>query len=105
MTIIQRENIHWLYWTNKQGKLENIDDLPAVIWKKNNDKEWFKNGKRHRLFAPAVTSLDGTEEWYVNGKNITDQILVWANENDIDLTNMTPEDKLYFKLIWECFGT
>jgi hypothetical protein len=30
-------------------------------------KEWYQNGKRHRLDGPAVESSDGSKEWWING--------------------------------------
>jgi hypothetical protein len=31
----------------------------------------------HRLYAPAIIGEDGTQEWLVNGRLITDQVLEW----------------------------
>jgi len=31
-------------------------------------KQWYVNGKLHRLDGPAWDQLDGTKQWYVNGK-------------------------------------
>lgn len=32
------------------------------------DKEWFKNGKKHREDGPAVIYNDGQQEWWFDGK-------------------------------------
>ena len=29
-------------------------------------KQWYANGKRHRLDGPAIELADGTKSWYVN---------------------------------------
>ena len=34
----------------------------------NGDKEWFLNGKLHRVDGPAVEYADGTKHWYLDGK-------------------------------------
>src|SRR5690606_13282209 len=36
---------------------------PAVEWA-NGDKEWYKNGNRHREGGPAVERANGDKEWY-----------------------------------------
>ncbi len=34
-------------------------------------KEWWLDGKLHRLDGPAVENPNGNNEWYVNGCDIT----------------------------------
>ena len=34
----------------------------------NGDKEWFLNGKLHRVDGPAVEYADGSKRWYIDGK-------------------------------------
>ncbi len=34
----------------------------------NGIKEWWKNGKRHRLDGPAIEWVDGTKEWWIDGQ-------------------------------------
>ena len=43
-----------------------------VTWG-NGDKEWFVNGKLHRLDGPAVEFADGTKVWYIDGKPGTEK--------------------------------
>jgi len=33
----------------------------------NNRKEWYKNGKLHRLNGPAIEYKNGFKKWYRNG--------------------------------------
>lgn len=55
-------------YKNKNFKLHNEYDLPAVIWA-NNSKFWYKNGKRHRDGdLPAIVYPDGFQAWYKNDK-------------------------------------
>jgi hypothetical protein len=34
----------------------------------NGTKEWYLDGKRHRVDGPAIEYADGTKCWYLNGK-------------------------------------
>ena len=44
------------------------EDGPACEYP-SGAKDWYHNGKRHRIGAPAYISSDGEiEEWFVNGK-------------------------------------
>ena len=33
------------------------------------------NGKRHRVGGPAIERADGTKEWYLNGKELSEDDL------------------------------
>lgn len=56
-----------LCWYNKPGQLHR-ENGPARI-SPHGDKEWWVNGKRHRLEdLPAIEQSNGTREWWVNGK-------------------------------------
>ena len=58
---------------------------------------------RHRLDGPAVLRKDGDTIWFVNGRFIDHLIKSWAKENDINLDNLSDEDKILIKLVWaEC---
>jgi len=52
------------YALDSRFKLLHKLDGPAVI-RKNNQKEWYINGKRHRIGEPAVIG-PSIEEWWVN---------------------------------------
>ena len=34
----------------------------------NGTKQWFLNGKRHRVDGPAIEYTNGTKSWFLNGK-------------------------------------
>jgi len=52
---------------NDKNELHSFNDKPAI---KYNDltKEWYKEGKLHRLNGPAVDYIYGTKFWYKEGK-------------------------------------
>jgi hypothetical protein len=96
------------------------EDGPAII-RQNGTKEWYINGKHHREDGPAIIYPDGTQEWFLNGNlhredgpayigsnvyqqswyindiNITKEVNNWANERNINLNNMSDEDKMILK--------
>ena len=51
------------------GKLHRVDG-PAFEYS-NGYKEWYLNGKRHREDGPAIEGANGTKAWYLNGKQLT----------------------------------
>lgn len=58
------------------------------------------NGQLHCLDGPARIFSNGTQEWWVNGYEVTLKINQWAIVRDIDLKNLTEEDKLIIKVEW-----
>jgi hypothetical protein len=48
------------------GKFHRVDG-PAVE-RANGTKEWHLNGKLHRVNGPAVEWSDGAKQWYMDGK-------------------------------------
>ena len=44
------------------------DNFTGIIEYSDGSKEWFVDGKRHRLDGPAVEYPDGSKYWYVDGK-------------------------------------
>lgn len=59
-----------------------------------------QTGQLHCLYGPALTFRDGKQEWFINGYEVTVQINQWAIDRDIDLKNLTEEDKLIIKVEW-----
>ena len=53
-------------WRNERGLLHR-EDGPAVECV-NGSKEWYINGKRHREDGPAVVWADGGKDWCINGR-------------------------------------
>ena len=81
----------------------HCEDGPAVEYS-DGEKQWYLNDKLHRLDGPAVEYSDGTKLWWINGNHIDKEITKWANENDIDLGNLSVDDKLLIKLTWADYG-
>jgi hypothetical protein len=75
----------------------HMEDGPAYI-DSNGTQEWYLNGNLHREDGPAIIWPDGRQEWYLNGKEITKEVTNWANERNIDLNNMSDEDKMILKI-------
>ncbi len=80
----------------KDGK-RHREDGPAIIYA-NGRQYWYKDGKRHREDGPAVIWPDGTQYWYINNKDITNDITIWAKDRNIDLNNLSDNDKMILKL-------
>ncbi len=80
----------------KDGKLHR-EDGPAVIWP-DGTQMWYKDGEFHREDGPAIVYSDGRQFWYKNGKNITDDIINWAKDRNIDLNNLSDDDKVILKI-------
>ena len=58
------------YWEN--GKLHRLDG-PAVEYADGYKAYWI-NGKKHRLDGPAIESMYGIKEYFVNDVYVTDKI-------------------------------
>jgi hypothetical protein len=59
-------------WYNDNRRFHR-DDGPAVEYQHeytNGSKEWYIDGRLHRLDGPAIEWNDGDQEWYINGKRI-----------------------------------
>ena len=39
----------------------------------NGDREWYQNGKLHRVDGPAVEYANGHKEWWINGVQLTQE--------------------------------
>lgn len=74
------------------------EDGPAVEYI-NGRKEWRIVGRLHRMDGPAAIYLD-REEWWINGCNATIEIQEWAKELNIDLNNLTEDDKVLIAIKW-----
>jgi hypothetical protein len=70
---------------------------PTLKTYKDGAQVWYLNDKCHREDGPAYIGSDGTQYWYLNGKHITEEVTNWAKERNIDLNNMSDEDKLILK--------
>jgi hypothetical protein len=86
---------------DENGQLHN-DNGPAIeYW--DGGGEWFRHGIRHRLDGPAILKMNGEISWYINGYFATDRLTKWADERNIDLENLTDEDKAIIIMEWSNF--
>ena len=68
----------------------------AVVFRKRIELVWYY----HRLDGPTVIYDNGRKEWWINGFGVTTPIRSWAKDNDIDLDNLTNDDKVLINLAW-----
>lgn len=55
----------------------HCEDGPAIEWR--GSKFWYKNGERHREDGPAIERADGTKEYWIDGKRLTKEEVVYWN--------------------------
>ena len=89
-------------WRNEKGQTHR-EDGPAVI-RSNGSQYWYIHGKLHHLYGPAFVRSDGHFEWCIHDNDVTKQIQKWAKERDIDLNNLTDEDKMIIMIEWGNYG-
>ena len=44
------------------------ENYTGIVIYSDGSKEWWVNGKRHRIDGPAVEYANGNKFWYINGK-------------------------------------
>lgn len=79
------------------GKLHR-ENGPAIVDQDGNEY-YFSNGKLHRLDGPAIIE-DGFEEWWINGRGVSDEIIQWAKELNIDLDDLSEDDVILINMKW-----
>ena len=82
-----------LLWT-QNGKIHRDGDKPAWICS-DGTLYWCQNGQWHRSCGPAVIRSDGRQEWWINGKDITQEVNEWLAGEE---WQGTPEQIVEFKL-------
>lgn len=90
------------------GNLYIEKDLDRLIINWNFYRHLYNN-VIHRLDGPAMVKYTfdkkiGEQIWSINGYNVTEKLQSWANERNIDLTNLTEEDKLVIQMEWRNYG-
>jgi len=73
------------YYKDKAMTIFHRTDGPAVEWV-NGSKEWFVDGKKHRLDGPAVEGRDGIKAWYVDGEYLTERRFIALSAPTLELT-------------------
>jgi hypothetical protein len=78
------------WWLN--GKRHRVDG-PAIE-DIDGDKVWFLNDKLHRVDGPAIEDIDGDKEWYLNDRRY--KFDDWLNVNKF----ISEEEKVMLKLTY-----
>ena len=81
-------------------QVNTYDNIEVVT----NYVKFWSNGKRHRLDGPAMIWSDELPIWYINDTCVDIIIKVWANDNNIDLDNLSEDDKILIKLVWSDYN-
>jgi len=80
----------------ENGQLHRTDG-PAVI-RADDSQEWWSRGQLHRLDGPAWIGSYGSQ-WYVNGQNITEQVLSWMQQQAV-VWPWDDQTQMMFVLTW-----
>ena len=95
--------------SRKGNKFHSYIDAPAYVLVKDGKtqfKKWYKEGKLHREYGPAVTRRDGPEEYFLNGIEYDlDEFKKAATlkKQRIDLKRLGLIESTLFKIIEEIF--
>ena len=57
-------------------ELENMSSDPLC-------QIWYWGNQRHRTDGPAIIDSTGYQGWWINGKNITEQVEQWMEHREI----------------------
>ena len=55
----------------------------------------------HRIDGPAKINYNSEGQWIINGDKIDTKIRQWAKEQNINLDNLSENDKVLIKLTWD----
>lgn len=70
---------HEQWW---QNGVRHRSDGPAVIWR-DAGEQWWLSGVRHRIDGPALTDANGRQTWWIQGKEITNQVNLWMQQQQV----------------------
>ena len=82
------------HWKNNKGQLHRVDG-PAVEFV-NGTKQWYINGKRHREDGPAIEWHHGTKKWFINGEPFSE-----SDFNDYVNSKSTMTFDTYGHKLWK----
>lgn len=86
-----------------QQRYHSYNDEPSYIAK--NEIAWYKHGTLHRTTGPAVIRKNGSVLYYINGKNITRQVIEWADNNGYNVVHADDLDENAMLLIGLVFSS
>lgn len=95
--LITREEWYW------RGEIHNSNGPAVRKWDNSNsliEEIWCTHGRRHRTDGPAhIMFAKMIEVWFINGEDITSEVLVWARTLELPRWNVWSEEvKMMFRL-------
>jgi hypothetical protein len=67
----------------RHGLRHREGDLPAMDME-NGDKAWYREGQKHRETGPAVIYGDGRQEWWLKGRQVSEDEFKAQEREKID---------------------
>ena len=49
------------------------NNFTGIVEHYDGTKEWYFEGKLHRIDGPAIERFYGTKHWYINGKEVIEE--------------------------------
>ena len=95
------KNSTYIVWKTSNGVIHN-EHGPALVYHDGSCIQYFFNGKLHRLDGPTSIIYE-IPQWFINGYLVTHPIYKWAREMDIDIENLTEEDRCLIQIKWGDF--
>ena len=77
------------------GQFHRLDG-PAIIFS-DGTEHWYRHNKLHRLDGPAIVELYYTDRWHINDIDITKEVEIWLETNNITIP-FTQEEQAQFIL-------
>ena len=65
-------NTHHKILAEKYQAVLEQTGKPVMEQDADGNKEWYLNGKRHRVDGPAIEGANGNKEWWLNDKEYTE---------------------------------
>jgi len=65
------DSIGSMYWRNKDGQMHR-EGAPAITWR-DGSEFWYLYGFLHKLDGPAVMYANQNTQWWINGKQYTQE--------------------------------
>ena len=73
-------------------------------YKYEDGEYWYLNGKWHREDGPAVIYSDGTQAWYINGKDLTEEVNEWFKQYNLTYDTLSSDELDILKFNILCFS-
>jgi hypothetical protein len=94
--LINSKGSHW-YFNGERHRVGGPALISRAASYSQCSEMWFMNGNFHREDGPAIIWLDGSKEWWLNNRPITEEVETWLEEVQITFP-FSDEEKILFKL-------